>query len=181
MTKEKEGAGKQLRQRFFVARELQLSMAVLVVMALLGGIFLQWLSKALRIHYGFETPAIGVFLVLGYVILVVLLAIFFSHRLVGPFKRIEYEMKLIRNGELNRRLSIRSRDDLHIRNFVRYLNSFIDNFEEMSREYNKLNSYIHSALKEVLEELEKEPCDKERIRKRLENIQKEVHRLRERW
>ncbi len=181
MTENKEGGRRRFKQRFFVARELQLSMAVLVVLALLGGVFLQWLLGVLKSRYAIDTPAVGIFLIVGYAALVALLAVFFSHRLVGPFKRLEYEMKIIRAGELDRRLSIRSKDDLHIRNFVRYLNTFIDNFEEMSREYNKLNSYIHSALQEVLEELEKEPCDKERIKNRLVEIQREVHRLRERW
>ncbi len=172
---------KDVRQRYFVARELQLSIALLTVLALLGGIFLQSVSKALMSHFNFQTPALGVFLIIGYIIIVVLIAVFFTHRLVGPFKRLEYEMKIIRSGELDKRLSIRSQDDPHVSNFVKYINDFIASFEDMSKGYSKLNSTVSIALDEVLEELSKDECDREKVKKRLEELRKDIHRLRERW
>ncbi len=181
---QKEGSLKPARspkQRYFVARDLQFSIALLIVLALLGGIFLQALSTALINYYGLDTPLLGVFLILGYVAIVALLAIFFTHRLVGPFKRLEYEMKLIQAGNLGKRLSIRSQDDLHVRNYVKYTNNFIANFEEMSVEYNKLNSTVSTKLEEIARELSKEKYDCPKIQEEIKKLRKQIHELRERW
>jgi phage host-nuclease inhibitor protein Gam len=112
---------------------------------------------------------------------VAILAIFFSHRLVGPFKRLEYEMKHIKAGELEKKLSIRTKDDLHVRNFVEQVNDFISNFQDMSREYNKLNSTISKTLGKVIGEMSEEGCDMDNIRKELKSLQDEIHRFREKW
>src|SRR3990167_1926173 len=93
--------GKRLRQHYFVARELQITIALLVVMALLGGAFLQSVSAALNTYFGFTTPVMTIFLTIGYIAIVALLAIFFAHRFVGPFKRLEYEMKDRKSTRLN--------------------------------------------------------------------------------
>ena len=45
-----------MRQRFFVARELQATIAILVVIALLGGIVLQFASKTLTDFLGLDDP-----------------------------------------------------------------------------------------------------------------------------
>lgn len=180
----KEETSKLMRpfkQRYFAARDLQFSVALLVVLALLGGIFLQTLSTALIGRYGSSTAILGAFLIIGYLLIVILIAVFFTHRLVGPFKRLEYEMKMISAGELNKRLSIRSQDDLHIRNYVRYTNNFISKFEEMSKEYNRLNSTIIKRLEEIDRELSKKDFDCERVKAELSAFHKELHALREKW
>lgn len=164
MPQDKERSKKKYKfgQRYFIAKELQFSIAMLTVLALLGGIFLQAVSSALIDHWGFKTPMLGVFLVIGYIVLVLILAMFFTHRLIGPFKRLEYEMKLLAGGDLTRRLSIRSQDDLHIRNFVRFANIFIDKFVKMSEEYDALNTTVSKKMDEITVELsgEKFSCDK---------------------
>lgn len=167
--------------RHFVAKELQLTIALLAVIALLGGIVLQTLSSVLVKHYGFSTPFLSVLLIVGYIAIVAFLAVFFAHRFVGPFKRLEYEMKLMTAGELGRRLSIRSNDDLHVKNFVRYLNNFIVNFEEMSKEYNRLNSLVSTKLAEVETELSKDNYDCGKLREELRMLQKKIHEFREKW
>ncbi|MFQ5464697.1 MAG: hypothetical protein ACE5EI_02080 [Thermodesulfobacteriota bacterium] len=172
---------RKFRQSYFVARELQFSIALLAVMALLGGIFLQTVSSALIAYFELTTPSLGIFLIVGYIILVVLLSVFFTHRLVGPFKRLEYEMKLVSSGELNRRLTVRTKDDLHVRNFVMYANDFITNFEEMSKEYNKLNSALSLKLNGIAREISKEPVDCDKIRREIKELQLQIHELRERW
>ncbi|MEK7841645.1 MAG: hypothetical protein AAB197_03120, partial [Deltaproteobacteria bacterium] len=90
-----------------MAKELQITITILVVLALLGGAFLQSASSALSSFFGFTTPALTIFLTIGYIAIVAILSIFFAHRFLGPFKRLEYEMKTITNGELDKRLSIR--------------------------------------------------------------------------
>lgn len=172
---------KKFHQRYFAARDLQFSVALLVVLALLGGIFLQTFSSAIISRYGTSTPLLGVFLIIGYFLIVVLIAVFFTHRLVGPFKRLEYEMKLISTGELSRRLSIRSQDDLHIRNFIRHTNNFISKFEEMSKEYNRLNSTVVKKMEEINSELSKKDFDCSKVRSEIVALQKEIREFRERW
>ncbi len=178
---ESKGLLRKFRQNYFVARELQFSIALLVVLALLGGVFLQTVSSSLINYYGLTTPSLGMFLILGYIILVVILSVIFTHRLVGPFKRLEYEMKLVGSGELGRRLTIRSKDDLHVRNFVRYTNDFIGNFEEMSRDYNKLNATITTKLNEISREMSKGDVNCALIQDEIKALNKQIHQLRERW
>ena len=172
--------GKKVRQHYFVARELQASIAVLVILALLGGTFLLYLSKELNALLGVRTPFLTLFLMLGYAAIVAFSAIFFTHRLVGPFKRLEYEMKMITKGDLSKRLSIRRNDDWHVRSFVAQVNALIERLEEMSMEYNKLNSILSERLAELSERIRKgEPY--EDLLEVIEAINDEVHRLREKW
>ncbi|HBG47292.1 MAG TPA: hypothetical protein DDW94_09945 [Deltaproteobacteria bacterium] len=170
-----------IKQRHFAARELQFSIALIVVLALLAGIFLQTVSSALISYYGMDTPALGVLLILGYVFIVILLAVFFTHRLVGPFKRLEYEMKLIVAGNRLNKLSVRNQDDLHIKNFINYLNSFLSRFDDMSVEYSRLNSTVLASLEGMVRELEKEKADCPMIREEISVLVKKVHEFREKW
>ena len=125
----KISGGKLVEQKYFVAHELQLTLAVIVVIALFAGTFLQSAAAALSSYLGFSTVAAGVILVAGYVLIVAVLAVFYSHKLLGPFARLEYEMRCIRRGECGRRLTIRDKDDVHVRNFIDEINGFIDDLE----------------------------------------------------
>lgn len=178
-TKGVKGQPKRIRRHYFVARELQCSLAILVVLALLGGIFLQSVSATLTANFGFQTPVLSIILTIGYILLVVFLAIFFSHRLVGPFKRLEYEMGHIMMGELNRRLSTRSRDDLHVRNFIKETNVLIENFENMNKSYEKLEKRLTTGLVEVKEELSRGNFECDDVREALDDLMSEVQEFRE--
>ena len=179
---EEQGKGKKIgRQKYFVARELQLSIALLVIVALMGGIFLRYLATALTEYLEFETSILSILLVIGYVIIIGFLAIVFSHRLVGPFKRLEYEMRHVKVGELDKRLTVRTKDDLHVRNFVEQVNDMIGSFEDMSRAYNKLNSAISTGLARVVEDMNQEDFDCEKLKEELKDLQREIHKHRERW
>ncbi len=169
------------RQRYFVARELQISLAFLVILALLGGVFLQSVSKGLSSYFGLSTPAVSILLIIGYILIIIFLSILFSHRLVGPFKRLEYEMKIISKGEIARRLTVRTKDDLHVRNFIAYTNAFIDSFEALSKEYNMLNSTISTQLSELTKMLDHEHIDCEEIGRRIKQIQRKIYEFREHW
>ncbi len=168
-------------QRFFATRDIHISLAVLIVISLLGGIFLQILSFWLLNDFGLNPVITGILLIIGYGAIVTILSLFFADRLVGPFKRIEYEMKLISNGELDRRLSVRGGDDLHVKNFVRFANVFISNFEEMSLEYNKLNSAISTKMSHLSQEFSKESLDCGRVKGEIEELQKVIREFREKW
>lgn len=173
--------GKKNIQHYFVSKELQITITILVVLALLGGAFLQSLSSALSSFFGFSTPALTVFLTIGYIMIVAILSVFFAHKFLGPFKRLEYEMKIISSGELDKRLSIRTKDDLYVRNFVAYINKFIENFENMSKDYNKLYSAISVQTGDIIKKIEKGEHNPEEIKETLETLHKRIHELREKW
>jgi len=175
------GKEKKIRQRYFVAKELQITIALLVVLALLGGSFLQSVSATLNTYFGFTTPVLSIFLIIGYIIIVAFLAIFFAHRLLGPFKRLEYEMKIITNGDLDKRLTVRTKDDLYVRNFVAYVNEFVENFENMSKDYNKLHSTLSTEMTNTIKKIEKGECTQKDIKETLTTLQKHIHELREKW
>lgn len=166
----------------FASRELQFTLAFVAVVSLLAGIFLQSFSGFLVSYYAMHPAFLGIFLIAGYAVIVVLVAVFFTHRFIGPFKRIEYEMKLIAAGDLSRRLSARGNDDLHVRNFVRYVNEFIGSFEDMSADYNKLNAAILASLGKIRAELSKEGFDCEKLKAEILTLEKEMQEFRKkRW
>lgn len=175
------GIEKRVRQRYFAARELRVTIAVLVVLALLGGAFLQSISVSLSTYFGFTTPFLSIFLTIGYIIITAVLAVSFAHRFLGPFKRLEYEMKIITSGELDKRLTIKARDDLYVRNFVAYVNKFIENFENMSKDYNKLHSAISIQMDDIINKIERGRHDPEDVKKTLKILQEHVHEMREKW
>ncbi len=171
----------KLKQRHFAARELQISIALFIVIALLGGICLQSLSSWLSSYLGLSPSVVTIFLTIGYAGIIVLLTLLFSHRLVGPFKRLEYEMQVVIKGDIGKRLSVRDKDDLYIRNFITNVNVFIDEFEEMSKEYNKMSSLVSSQLGKVVKSTEDEPIDCQKFRKDIEELERRIHEFRERW
>ncbi len=172
---------KKIRQHYFVAKELQITIALLVVLALLGGAFLQSVSTALTSYFGFATPALTIFLTIGYIAIVAFLAIFFANRLLGPFKRLEYEMKTITSGELSKRLSIRTKDDLYVRNFVAYVNEFIESFENMSKDYSKLHSALSAQMADIIKKIEKGQHNPEDVKETLKTLLGNIHGFREKW
>lgn len=175
-------SGRHIRQRYFCAKELQFSIALLIVLALLGGVFLQAISSLLSQYYGVDTPVLGILLIIGYISIVVLLAVFYTHRLIGPFVRLEYEMKMIAQGNVSKRLSLRAKDDLHIKNFVKYVNGFVGRFEEMSREYNLLNSAVTKRLDDITGEIAKgKDADCAMIQREIKALQAEMRKFREKW
>jgi signal transduction histidine kinase len=164
-------------KKCFSSRELHYSVAFLIVVALLGGIVLQVFSSALTSRYGLKAPAVGAFLIIGYVALIILLPVFFTHRLIGPFKRLEYEMKLISGGDITKRLSIRSNDDLHVKNFIIYANEFIAGFDRMNEEHRRLSSLISSKMDDIALEISKERFDCERLKSEIRSLKAQLDEL----
>ncbi len=168
-------------QRYFASRDIHFSLATLIVLTLLGGISLLVLSFWLLNEYGLNPVFAGAFLVIGYAAIVLILSVFFAERFVGPFKRLEYEIKIVSKGELEKRLSVRRGDDLHVKNFVLFLNVFISRFEEMSKEYNKLNSAISTKINFITAEMSREKPDYERIKEETKILQRIIEEFREKW
>ena len=180
MTKEDlEKQRKKTRLRCFEVKGIQLSIAVLTVLTLLAGMTLQVAAAAAVRHYGFSSYVFSIFLIAGYAVIVIVFSMFFTHRLVGPFKRLEYEMKLILKGDRARRLSSRKEDDLHLRGFITHLNECISRHEETNVEYNRLSGLVSGRLGEIGDELSNEKPDREKVKKEIKALQKELRESRE--
>ncbi len=165
----------------FSSKQLHLSIAVIAVVTLLGGAILQFTSRWVVLHYDLGPTHYGLILIAGYIFLILMLCAIFTYKLIGPFRRLEYEMKLISSGELRRRLSVRDGDDLHIRRFVGNVNSLLGNFEEMSREYNKLNNVVDTKLEDITDDLSSETHDVGIVGREINMLQEEIHIMREKW
>ncbi|MFQ5428287.1 MAG: hypothetical protein ACE5EZ_04830 [Thermodesulfobacteriota bacterium] len=169
------------KRGLFSTKQLHLSIAVIVVVALIGGVVLQSATKWAVSFYSLPPLFHGLILIFGYLSLILLLSAVFVYKLVGPFRRLEYEMKCISSGELTRRLSVRDGDDLHVRRFVMNVNDLVGKCEEMSREYNKLNNIVDTKLVEINEDLSNEKRDFSVVGKEIKMLQEEIHVLREKW
>lgn len=173
-------SGHHVKQRYFCAKELQFSIALLIVLALLGGVFLQAISSLLSQYYGVDTPILGILLIIGYISIVVLLAVFYTHRLIGPFVRLEYEMRMISQGNVSKRLTLRAKDDIHIKNFVKYVNGFVGRFEDANREFDMLHDAVSKRLDDIARETAKgKDADCARVEQELKALQVEMRKFRE--
>jgi len=178
----KGAAAKMARKNqrgLFSTRQLHLSIAVIAVVALLGGALLQTASRWIVQYFDLGPAYYGIILIFGYSVLILILCAVFAYKLVGPFRRLEYEVKLISSGDLTRRLSVRDGDDLHVRRFVVNVNKLLANFEDMSREYNKLNHIVDTKLVEINEGLASETRDAGLVGKDIKILQEEIHILRD--
>jgi hypothetical protein len=113
------------RQNFFLLKDLQLTIATLAVIAMLGALLLQSISSTLSSYLELGTPTLGVVLIIGYIGVIIAISVFFTHRFIGPFKRLERELSVMKVGDVEARLGVRGRDDIYIKNFVGAVNAFI--------------------------------------------------------
>ncbi|MFQ5479647.1 MAG: hypothetical protein ACE5DW_00025 [Thermodesulfobacteriota bacterium] len=169
------------KRGLFSTKELHLSIAVIVVVALIGGVVLQSATKWAVSYFSIPLVYHGLILIFGYLFLILILCAVFVYKLVGPFGRLEYEMKRISSGDLTRRLSVRDGDDLHVRRFVKNVNNLVGKFEEMSREYNRLNNIVDTKLLEIDKDLSDDNHDFTLVGKEIKMLQEEIHVLREKW
>ncbi|MDO8747438.1 MAG: hypothetical protein Q7J70_07245 [Thermodesulfovibrionales bacterium] len=167
---------KELKQRFFMAKELRLSISLIVIWSLLAGIIFTYVTKELgaRIEHGVFS-FIAVFL--GYVIIVVVLALFFTHRFIGPFERLKMEMRLVLTGNYRRRLSVRNSDDFYVRSFVLEVNKMLDEFEKKSFDKEGFRKNIDSELLHVMALVEKEHVSKDKLREALLSFHEKMESL----
>jgi len=168
--------GKKIRQRFFMVKELQLSISLIVIWSLLAGILFTYLTKQLGARI---EPSIFSFIAVffGYVIIVIVLAIFFTHRFIGPFERLKMEMKLILGGDYNRRLSVRANDDFYIRSFITDVNKILDTLEGKCFDIEGFRKNINPELLRVMSLIEKEEIPKHKLREALISFYEKVEAM----
>lgn len=154
---------KKIRQKFFMARELRLSISLIVIWSLLAGILFTYITKEIgaKTEHGLLS-FIAVFI--GYLIIVIVLALFFTHRFIGPFERLKMEIRLILAGDYQRRFRVRGSDDFYVRSFIIDVNKILDSFEAKCLDKKTFRQNIDSELLHIMSLIEKEDATKEKLR-----------------
>ncbi len=167
-----------LKQKYFVAKELRLSIALIILWSLLATAFFTYLAKELGEKIGYGTP-LFIIVMLGYVLIVTCLTLLFSHRLIGPFQRLNTEMRLIRAGEYHRRLNVRTNDDIYVRSFVKEVNIMLDEYEKVQHYRKDLVKNIDSDLIRIISLIEEGESSRDTLRERVLAYHKKVALLAE--
>lgn len=169
----KEMKKKFVRQKYFITKELRISVALIILWSLLVTAFFTYFAKELGSKIGHGT---GLFLVvmLGYLLIVVVLTMLFSHRLIGPFQRLKTEMRLIMSGEHQRRLTVRKNDDIYIRSFIREVNKIIDEYERTRNHREDLVNKMDSEFMGLITAIEEEAASKEKLRETVLSFHKKM-------
>ena len=137
------------RKEYFVSKELRLSIAVMLLWALLITGFFTYIASELGDKFG-SSYILFAGIMVGYLAIVVLLSIFFSHRILGPFQRLKTELKMIMAGNYDRRLKVRQKDDLCMKSFVDEVNNLLNEYEKTHVKRKELTKYIDSEIMGLL-------------------------------
>ncbi|RJR17783.1 MAG: hypothetical protein C4581_07415 [Nitrospiraceae bacterium] len=164
---------KIIRQKYFISRELRISIALIILWSLLVTALFTYFARELSGKIGHGTP-LFIIVMLGYVLIIVVLTMMFSHRLIGPFERLNTEMRLIRSGEYHRRLGVRKNDDIYIRSFIKEVNMILEACEKEQQYKKELIRNIDSELMNIIALIEEGEPSKDKMRERVLAIHKKL-------
>ncbi len=167
---------KQFRQKYFVSKDLRISIALMILWALLVTAFFTHFTKELSGRIGHGT-LLFIIIMIGYVVIVIVLTMLFSHRLLGPFQRLNTEIRLIIAGECHRRLIIRKNDDLYIRSFVSEVNKLLDEYEKICHYKEDIVKHIDSELLDMISSIEDGETSKVKLREAILEFRKKIKNL----
>jgi signal transduction histidine kinase len=169
---------KKIRQKYFIAKELRLSIALIILWSLLVTAFFTYFAKELSGRIGHGT-LLFVIIMGGYGLIVIVLTMLFSHRLIGPFQRLKAEIRIIIAGDYCRRLTLRGNDDIYIRSFIHEINKLLDEMEKMHNYREDVNRRIDSQFMRLISEVETGHATKEQTRESILSMHKELQSLSE--
>ena len=164
---------KLIRQKYFVYKELRISIALIILWSLLATAFFTYFAKELGEKIGHGTP-LFIIVMLGYVLIVVVLTLLFSHRLIGPFERLNTEMRLIRSGEYHRRLNLRKNDDIYIKSFINEVNMVLEEYERETQYKKDLIKHIDADLMSIITLIEEGVPSKDKLRESVLALHKKL-------
>lgn len=171
-----EIAKKIVRQKYFVAKELRISIALIILWSLLVTAFFTYFAKELGTRIGHGTP-LFIITVLGYAAIVAVLTLLFSHRLIGPFQRLKTEIRLILSGDYSRRLNVRQSDDIYIRSFIGQVNQLLEEIDKMHSCQDNMIREFDSELLSLLSVIEEKEHAKEQLREAVLLLHKKLRAL----
>lgn len=161
------------KQRFFTARELRISLAMIILLSFLSAVVFMYLIKVFGDSLKEHSVMAFVLVMIGYAILVGVLTAIFTHRFIGPFERLRYEIGVILAGNYDKRLRIRRQDDAYVRAFVEDVNKVVSLLEESDLNSVGIRKDIYMELSSITNKMD---IDDPNILK----YKEELSRLRER-
>jgi len=170
---------KKMRKKYFVSKELRLSIAIMLLWALLITGFFTYIARGLDEKVGSST-LMFVIIMIGYLAIVVVLSIIFSHRILGPFQRLHTELRLIISGNHQRRLNVRKNDDLSLKLFIDEVNNVLSEYERMHINRKDLIKHIDSEVLGLLSAVREGGKSPEELQDSILEVHKKLNSLIER-
>jgi methyl-accepting chemotaxis protein len=170
---------KKVRQKYFVSKELRISISLIILWSLLVTAFFTFLAKEIGGKIGHGTP-LFIILMVGYAAIVVVLTMLFSHRLLGPFQRLMTEIRLILSGDYRRRLNVRKNDDVYIRSFISQVNKLLEEIERMKGCQKDMIKQFDSELLSLISVIEENDQNKEKMREAVLSLHKKLREVSDR-
>jgi signal transduction histidine kinase len=171
-------SNRKVGQKYFGSKEVRISIALIILWSLLATAFFTYVAKLIGEKVGYGTFLFAL-VMLGYIVVVVILTMHFSHRLVGPFQRLKTEMRLIMAGEYRRRLNVRKNDDLYIKSFIEEANKMLNVLEKAHSCKEDIMKHFDSELSGIISLVEDEKSTKEKIKDSLLAFHKKITALEE--
>ncbi len=169
---------KLIKQQYFISKELRISIALIILWTLLVTAFYTYFAQELGEKIGQGTP-LFIIVMLGYVLIVVVLTLMFSHRLIGPFQRLITEMRLIRTGAYHRRLNLRNNDDIYIKSFIKEVNMILEEYEKMHQYKEDMIKHIDSEMLNIISAIQEEKHSVESLKERVLEFHKKLKSIKE--
>lgn len=143
----------QKKARFFTSRELRVSLMLIILISFLSAVVFMYLIKVfggtIREHSMLSFAVV----MLGYAAVVWFLTMFFTHRFIGPFERLRYELGIVIAGDFKRRLKVRRQDDGYVRAFVDDVNKVIELLEENDQRAADTQRDLYSDLTRIINKM----------------------------
>ncbi len=138
------------KQRFFTARELRVSILMIILLSFLSAVVFMYMIKVFGGTIKEHSILAFIVVMVGYAAVVGVLTMIFAHRFVGPFERLRYELGIILSGDYQRRLNVRKHDDAYVKAFVEDVNKVIALLQENDRCGAEAQMDIFSALSAII-------------------------------
>lgn len=164
---------KLIKQKYFVAKELRLSIALIIIWSLLVTAFFTYFATEFGEKIGSSNLLFAI-VMLGYVAIVVVLTLLFSHRLIGPFQRLQTDMRLIRAGDYHKRLNVRNSDDIYIRTFIKEVNNILEDFENVHQYRDEMIKLLDSELAGIITLIEEGKTSQDKLRERVLAVRSKI-------
>ena len=143
------------KQRYFIERDLFFQTLTLLLTVLLGGFLLLLLSKTISGHV--DSSILFLMLFVGYFLLIIFFAWSLSKKFIGPFSRLKENMKDISKGDLCLRLTVRTGDDIRIRNFVEDANRMIAACNNCLDKVKEPNENLEEMVNRLIHRIQADP------------------------
>jgi methyl-accepting chemotaxis protein len=100
-----------------------------------------------------------------------------SHRIAGPWYRLEMILKYLADGDLSQDIHLRRNDEFQ--SLALSLNTVVQNLREVANDNVKYAAGIDEAISQISQELNREPADIMKIRLMINKVQDIINDLKE--